>query len=198
MRTSVFVLSSMLLLSAAPVFAKDVDLTADTGHGPARRFGLQGEWALSSDAALSISHQSGSTELTLAPAVDYFVIPNLSVGGFISLYYAKSGPADTTIFSIGPRVGYNVPFSDLFSLWPKIGFSFSHTTNSSEIPIARNQSIDNSTTNNGITLNLFVPVMIHPAEHFFAGFGPFLDASLSGDNKFTRYGLKLTLGGWLD
>jgi hypothetical protein len=198
MRTSAYVLSSILLLCAAPAFAKDVDLTADTGHGPARRFGLEGQWALSSDAALSISHQSGFTELTLAPAVDYFVIPNLSVGGFISLDYAKSGPANTTIFSIGPRVGYNVPFSDLFSVWPKIGFSFAHTTNSSSAAITQNESIDNTTSSNGITLNLFVPVMVHPAEHFFAGFGPFLDAGLSGDNKFTRYGLKLTLGGWLD
>jgi hypothetical protein len=36
------------------------------------------------------------------------------------------------------------------------------------------------------------------APHFFAGFGPFLDADLTGDNKATVIGGKLTLGGWLD
>lgn len=40
--------------------------------------------------------------------------------------------------------------------------------------------------------------MLQPARHFFAGFGPFLDVDLSGDNRVTMLGAKLTLGGWLD
>jgi hypothetical protein len=34
-------------------------------------------------------------------------------------------------------------------------------------------------------------------QHFFAGFGPFLDTDLSGDARATAFGGKLTLGGWL-
>jgi hypothetical protein len=54
-----------------------------------------------------------------------------------------------------------------------------------------------SLANNGIALNIFVPVMMHPATHFFVGFGPFLDSDLSGDNRVTSYGLRLTIGGWM-
>jgi hypothetical protein len=39
--------------------------------------------------------------------------------------------------------------------------------------------------------------MLHPAPHFFAGFGPFLDVDLSGDNRATTWGARLTLGGWI-
>jgi hypothetical protein len=39
--------------------------------------------------------------------------------------------------------------------------------------------------------------MFHPVQHFFAGFGPFLDTDLSGDARATVFGGKLTLGGWL-
>src|SRR5689334_18095109 len=48
---------------------------------------------------------------------------------------------------------------------------------------------------NHITNNLFAPVMFHPVPHFFVGFGPFLDADLSGDNKATLFGRRLRLSG---
>jgi hypothetical protein len=46
-------------------------------------------------------------------------------------------------------------------------------------------------------LNLFAPVMVHPAEHFFIGFGPALDTDLTGDVKATTIAGRLTIGGWL-
>jgi hypothetical protein len=177
--------------------AEDFTLTRDTGGGPAHHFGDEGQIAISSDAALSISHRTGgTTEITLAPALDYFVIKNLSVGGIIEFDYTKAGDASSSRFGIGPRVGYNIPLSDLVSLWPKLGFSYAHTSNTISVK-ANGVTTDLTSSSDGIALNLFVPFMFHPAEHFFAGFGPFLDADLSGDNKVTVYGLKLTLGGWL-
>jgi len=159
--------------------------------------------AISSDAGLSISHTSvsgggSSTELILRPAVDYFLIDNLSLGGFLGLDYTSTSGGSTTAFSIGPRVGYNLPLSERWSVWPKVGFSFASTSvkvDSTEVAGITTPST--STSNTAFALNLFVPVMFHPVEHFFLGFGPALDTDLSGDNKSTVIAGRLTIGGWL-
>ncbi len=155
-------------------------------------FGNPHVWAFSTDAGLQISRTTISgrdgaiATITVQPALDYFVIKNLSVGGFVGLQYQKAGSAKSTIFQIGPRVGYNFELARKLSIWPKLGFSYSHTN--------QNNGDDKA---NSLALNLFAPVMLHPAEHFFAGLGPFLDADLSGDNRATTWGIKLTLGGWI-
>jgi hypothetical protein len=38
--------------------------------------------------------------------------------------------------------------------------------------------------------------MFHPRTHFFVGFGPALDADVSGDVKTTTLAGRVTLGGW--
>ena len=48
-----------------------------------------------------------------------------------------------------------------------------------------------------VALNIFAPVMFHPVQHFFIGFGPALGTDLSGDAKVTTIAGRLTLGGWL-
>ena len=195
MNRSTFKLLALVAVSAGiPATGFAQSMTEDTGHGPSHTFGSQRQLAISSDAALSITHYSpgDTTTITLQPAVDYFVIPNLSVGGFIGLDYTTTESTTTVRFGIGPRVGYNVTLSDMLSIWPKVGFSFS-TTNT-EVDGDNSDNNDNT----AIALNLFVPFMFHPATHFFAGFGPFLDTDLSGDDKVTAFGLKLTLGGWIE
>ncbi len=178
-------------------------LTESTREGsPSGRFGAKGALAISSDAALSISHTSISgadasvTTLQLAPSLDYFVAPQLSVGGSVFATYSSLETGHSTNLGIGPRVGYNFPLSDLVSVWPKIGFSVSHTNESRDVAIAGATTVSQSTSNTAVALNLFAPLMFHPAQHFFAGFGPYLDADLSGDTKATTVGGKLTLGGW--
>lgn len=173
------------------------DPTQDTGGGPARNFGGKGQLAFLSDNTLDIRHTSDKvTTITFEPAADYFVIDNLSVGGFIGINYAKAGNADGTRFSIGPRVGYNLSFTNMMSVWPKIGLSYAHSS-AGYTTSQGNVDVSTSKSNNSIALNLFVPVMFHPATHFFLGLGPFLDTDLSGDNRVTAYGIKLTVGGWL-
>ncbi len=198
-RSSFKLLALVALLAGIPAtgFAQE-SLTEDTGRGPQHRFGHKSQLAISSDAALAITHYSpgDTTTITLQPAVDYFVIDNLSVGGFIGLDYTTTENASTTRFGIGPRVGYNIGLSDLVSVWPKLGFSFS--TTSTEIDDEDSDISVTTNDNSGIALNIFVPIMFHPATHFFAGFGPFLDTDLSGDDKVTAFGLKLTLGGWIE
>jgi hypothetical protein len=170
---------------------------------PAGTFGGKGQLAISSDAGLSISNTSlsgvdgSTTTIVLRPAADYFVIDNLSVGGFIGLDYTTSEGGHTTVFGIGPRVGYNIPFASMFSVWPKVGISFASTSQKFEAATDGGTTVERSTTNSAVAVNLFVPVMFHPVEHFFIGFGPALDADLSGDNKATVVAGRLTLGGWL-
>jgi hypothetical protein len=186
----------LALLAGIPATGFAQSATEDTGTGPSHTFGAKGQLAISSDAALEIKHISpgDTTSITLQPAVDYFIIDQLSIGGFIGLDYATTKGGSTTRFSIGPRVGYNVTLSDLLSIWPKIGFSFATTSTDVE-----SGGTDTTTSSNSaLALNIFVPFMFHPATHFFAGFGPFLDTDLSGDDKVTQFGLKLTLGGWLE
>jgi hypothetical protein len=121
------------ILSTIAVGAHAQSLTENTrARGPAEVFGAKGQIAISSDAALAIERRSlsgqsgGTTAIHLAPAADFFVIDNLSIGGFVAFNYTKTGDSDSNRFSIGPRVGYNLPFSDLISIWPKVGFSFAH------------------------------------------------------------------------
>lgn len=167
---------------------------------PSGLFGLRGQLAVSSDTGLSISNTSisgidgSSTTLLLRPAVDYFVANSISVGGFLGLEYTSAPGGSTTAFSIGPRVGYNIPLSERYSLWPKLGFSFASTSQSTD-DVAGVDGDDETSTS--IQLNLFAPFMFHPVEHFFIGFGPAFDVDLSGDSKATTIAARLTLGGWL-
>jgi hypothetical protein len=197
-------LGAGVVLSTIAAGAHAQSITENTRvRGPAEVFGGKGQIAISSDAALAIERRSlsgvsgGTTAIHLAPAADFFVIDNLSIGGFVAFDYTKTGDSDSNRFSIGPRVGYNLPFSDLISIWPKVGFSFAHTsvTNSTSGPGGSTVSVSN--TADAFALNLFAPIMLHPAPHFFAGFGPFLDTDLSGDTRATAFGARLTIGGWI-
>jgi hypothetical protein len=176
-----------------------------SARSPSGIFGSKGQLAISSDAGISISNTSisdvdgSTTTLVLRPAVDYFVIDYLSIGGFLGLQYDSTPGGSSTAISIGPRVGYNIPLSERLSLWPKVGFSFASTSQSQddvELPTGGTiEGDDESSTS--LQLNLFAPFMFHPVEHFFIGFGPAFDLDLTGDNKATTIAARLTLGGWL-
>jgi len=185
---------SMLLCRSAAA----EDVTSDTGTGPAYRFGDAHQLAISSDAAFQLSHTSPAdvTTITLAPAADYFVAENISVGGIIGVDYAKADRSHAVRFEIGPRVGYNFAFGDHVSIWPKVGLAYSHTSVSNEQDLGAGTLVIGR-SNNGLALNIFAPVMFLPAEHFFAGFGPFLDTDLTGNDQTTTFGFRLSLGGWV-
>jgi hypothetical protein len=193
-------LVALCSISVAPHGARAQDPAQDTGAGPSRVFGSVGQLAISSDVALLIQHSSqDATTVQFAPAADYFITRNLSLGGVILFDYTQADQSDATRFSIGPRVGYNLAFTDMLGVWPKLGFSYTHTSVSTDIDLPAQgdgNDLTASVSGNHFTLNLFAPVMFHPVPHFFVGFGPFLDADLSGDNKTTVFGGRLTLGGW--
>ncbi|MEI9937927.1 MAG: hypothetical protein WDO69_11980 [Pseudomonadota bacterium] len=213
---SLGLISSSILLASVASADVATDLTAKgdvnvndqrpslpvvAANSPSGRFGGQRQLTISTDAGLSVSNTSTSgvggstTNLTLRPALDYFVVNNVSVGGFLGLDYASTSGAHATRFAIGPRVGYNFAFSERFSFWPKLGFSYSSssTSGTTETPVPPETTASGS----HLALNVFAPVVFHPVQHFFLGFGPALDTDLTGDAKQTTIAGRLTIGGWL-
>jgi hypothetical protein len=211
MRTRIRIVTSFAALATASAVANVAAAQEGDGerrpavpdvprNSPAGVFGDRGQLAISSDAGLSLTNTSVSgvdgstTSLILRPAVDYFVIDHLSVGGFLGLAYVSTSAGSSTSFSVGPRVGYDIPVSRRFSIWPKAGLSIGHTSEDIDDPDFED---DTGESNTSLQLNLFVPVMFHPVDHFFLGLGPALDQDLSGDNKATTIAVRLTLGGWI-
>lgn len=178
------------LLACAP----SVTFAQDRSAGPTvQGFGQRHSSVFSIDGALEVRRRTqpdtpASTSITLLPAFDYFVIRNLSLGAVAGVKYAKTGDNRTTDFQLGPRVGYDFELSEKFSIWPKLGLMYAH---------AKFEDHDGSEKNDALQLNLFAPFMFHPAQHFFVGFGPFVETDLNGDSRVTQWGLKLTLGGWV-
>jgi hypothetical protein len=172
-------------------------------NSPAGVFGEHGQLAIMGEAGALLTHtsvsgRSGSTTSVLVrPAVDYFMIDHLSLGAFAGVEYSSSTGGSTTTFGIGPRVGYDIPFSERFSLWPKAGLSFNSTSVKLDaVNIGGIQTPSSSASNTALDLNLFVPLMFH-SHHYFAGFGPSVDTDLTGSPKTTTIAARLTLGGWL-
>jgi len=181
------------------------DTAVPVPRAPAVHFGAKGQKAISSDVGLSLSHTSvsgisgSSTVMVLRPALDVFVLDSLSVGGFVGVEYASAPGGSSTSISIGPRLGYNALLSDRLSIWPKAGFAIARTSQTDEGATLPSDIIvaDDDETHTNVQLNLFVPLMFHPVEHFFLGLGPALDQDLTGDAKATVVAVRLTIGGWI-
>lgn len=194
--TSTLVVSSLSASALAqPGPERDPGMPKVPANSPSGIFGGKGQLAILAEAGVVFSHttisgvDASSTTFVFRPAVDYFVIDHLSIGAFTGVDYAKASGESKTTYGIGPRVGYDIPFTERFSLWPKAGLSFNSTTLKTDTPSF-------SDTNSAIALNLFVPVMYH-MNHYFVGLGPALDTDLSGDAKATTFAVRLNVGGWL-
>ena len=182
---------------------------AGGGAGPA--FGAQGQIAISVDLPFAneapqfaIIHSStsmggdSSTTVEVQPALDYFIAPNVSVGGEVGILYKSTSPAgggmsiSTTGIEVEGRVGYNLALGDMASLWPRIGIAYVHVSASS-----------NGTSASGYTVPLvvFAPFLWHPTQHFFLGAGPVFTTELANklegmsQPKTTSYGIQALIGG---
>jgi hypothetical protein len=187
-------------------------MPAPAAAGPTA-FGALGQLVLSADLPIlqsspqfaivretqSMGGQS-ATLVDIAPSVDYFVMPNLSIGALLGIEYGSldaSGtafPAGATVtqISVEGRVGYNIPLGEGVSIWPRLAIGYQHTSVS-----------DNGMDATGyvIPLSVTVPVLWHPGDHFFIGAGPaFLTQLVSkteGNDqpKTTDYGITALIGG---
>jgi hypothetical protein len=163
------------------------------------------------------SGQASSTTISVQPAGDYFVEHNLSVGGAIFFRYSNVVSAIyTQAKSVSDgfyvRLGYNLPIGDLVSLWPVVAIGawethhklsapengYTSTVNGVRVDVGRSTELKET----AVYAELYVPLLLHPASHFFLGIGPdmFVDLSHSAgtaSNKRTFLGVSTTIGGWL-
>ena len=152
---------------------------------PAAGFGAVGQWVLTmgftSGEYLFLHKQSGGGwQIGFRPTADYFLAPNLSVGGVLGIAHDSGG---TTDFEIGARGGYNINIVGPWAIWPTAGI------------LARTHSdsaMHNTTTN--ALLQIFAPFLYHLVPHLFVGLGPSFELGLNGGGN--QYGIDALLGGY--
>jgi hypothetical protein len=182
-------------------------------------FGDQGEWVVSAGFSASLGHlgysstDSSSTSVSIRPGFDYFVDANISLGASAFVQYgdSKSGiDVETKTLSYGAygHAGVNAPLGGIFSIWPvvELGVWRLHETIATpgpgySISINGTRISGSDVTETVYIVELFAPLLIHPARHFFIGIGPDLYTDLSNkvagfSNKRTYLGLSSTVGGW--
>jgi hypothetical protein len=160
-------------------------------------FGSVGQIAISDDLEMvatrvSIEGQSGSqTVIALKPALDFFPIPNLSIGGQLIIGYVSSGSISSTELGLLVRVGYNVPISDAVSIWPRLSIGYDHKSADQY-----GLSLDS------VPIDIFVPIVVQLASHFFIGGGPWYRTTLLSQResfdepRVSILGLRATVGGY--
>jgi hypothetical protein len=162
----------------------------------------------------AIVHESTSmggpsvNTIVIQPSVDYFVAPSLSIGAQLGfervtvkngnsfapgvLQIANGTNGGTTV-SIEARVGYDLPLTDTLSLWPRFGLGYTY--------VSTRYIYSSNVTGHSIPLSISVPLLWHPATHFFLGVGPALFTQLANNNggmdtpKATDYGITAIIGG---
>jgi hypothetical protein len=194
------------LLPAALLAACCLAPTAARADMPGR----QGQIVIRSDFDLSASYSktslpssapAGAKEpdaairLQLGPAVDYFVIPGLSVGGQVFLNYGKQGDSSSTGFGLGPRVGYYINFASGIGIWPQAAFQYAST----KFTVKDAQGNEQSTSGSTSSVLVSAPLIVEFVDHFFLGIGPYLSLDVSvpdGQGKTTTLGIATQVGGY--
>jgi long-subunit fatty acid transport protein len=168
--------------------------TAFAFGGTARELERQGNFVVTNDAGFgtgfgagfSGSHQFNDPEFTtfqLRPALNYFVIPNLSLGGAVELdINAPQHGSTTTTIGLAPEIGFEIALSDTWSIWPSLSLPMA-------FPINGNASLG---------VSIFVPFLVHPAEHYFFGIGPGFAQGLTSPNPITAIYGSFLIGGYFD
>jgi hypothetical protein len=148
-------------------------------------FGAQGQFAIDGQLQFELNKTSGSNAvINIQPALDYFIAPNISVGGVVGLK-VETGDSGSTDVLLGARAGYNLNISDRVSFWPTLGLSYEH------ISFGNSRGSDSATY-----MNIFAPFLFHPVQHLFIGVGPFMNVGL-GDGDPNHFGISSVVGGWL-
>jgi hypothetical protein len=175
---------------------------AATGADLAGGFGVLGQMVVSDDVSFNLVHRSAgdqsSWNITIQPALDYFIAPNISVGGAIGIGHSSAstsgmGSTDTTLIAIAARGGYALRLTEMLSLWARLSLGYTHVSFSFG---------NNSASGYQIPLQIFVPILFHPVQHFFIGVGPVFAFQLASKMestsppKETDIGLLSTIGGY--
>jgi hypothetical protein len=174
-------LAGVVTLTGLALLARD----ASAFGGSARNFEREGNFVVTNNANFGFAQKLNgrlSTVFDLRPALDYMIIPSLTIGGAVEFVFTapETGP-NTTQFVISPDVGYDLSLSDTVSFWPQ----------------ARLNLVFRSDGNPLVQLVLFAPFLLHPVEHFFFGIGPGFSQDLTANaNTFITGGF--VIGGYFD
>jgi hypothetical protein len=181
---------------------------ARASSGAAGEFGDAGQVVIAVDVPFqneasqlgfvrSTTMGSTSTIVLVRPSADYFVTPRVSVGGLIGFARGDvafgepgvSSESSITELMVGVRAGYDVRMTELVSIWGRIELIYKNLSGGGsghELPVVVN-----------------VPILLHPAPHFFLGAGPMFSRDLifrfGGTDipKTTDYGLQGIIGGYI-
>jgi hypothetical protein len=131
---------------------------------------------------------AGGLSATFAPGLDYFFVPNVSLGLDMDVAYSdtRGYGADgslvetrATAVAAGPRLGLNVPMGRIASFYPQITTGLESTRTTESLVSGPTLSIAGATgypttTRFGPWIKVYAPVLFHPVPHFFLGAGPYL------------------------
>lgn len=180
--------------------------TATTFAGAASAqevLGEAGQIAISGDLQLQVSQTKqkppegdapdAETTIRIVPALDYFVVEGVSVGFTVAYLWQKQGDTKASGLGIGPSVGYALPLGEKLAFWPKLGIAYLKVNA---------EDGEESLSGSKLMIDLFAPLAIQPAEHFFIGIGPGFSTDLSSKmegedaNKSTTVGVGSQVGGY--
>jgi len=157
---------------------------ASGGGGLGQGFGDAGQIAISGEANafFSKTNHAGWTA-AISPALDYFIMPSISVGGSVTALIGDNSHSGYGVFA---RAGYNLNVTEQLGAWPIVGIGYAHESSGSGAA-----AISGSAT----VAHFYVPVLYHIVPRVFVGIGPFYDLKVAGDGN-SSYGVRSTVGGW--
>jgi hypothetical protein len=176
-----FVVGCALLLLPAPGRAQTPAAPPSSGGALAQGFGEQGQIVISGDATLFFNKvNQGGWAFQIRPAADYFILPSVTLGAVFG-YGIESD--DDKGFLVGGRAGYNLNLTENVSVWARAGISYNNVS----------RTVANGGSYSTTMLNLSLPLMYHPAPHFFIALAPYYDLNFSGGDGL---GFASVIGGW--
>ncbi len=178
-----------LVVGTASLASAQEENPVERIEGATGAFGELGQLVISQDFQLNVTYNTAGTDsftLTLAPGADYFLRQNVSLGVGVNFGQIFQPGENATSIGAHVRVGYNLPYDEKLSFWPKAsaGFFYNKTTTFQFGP-----------DGTFFQLGVFAPVLLHPASNFFVGLGPNLDILL-GDSEGLSFGARSVIGGY--
>jgi hypothetical protein len=144
----------------------------------------------------------GNSTFYTTPRVgfDYVLIPNLTIGGDLFVFFTLGTTETSTrnnvstnvvvpsanAFGLAPRVGYIFGISPLLSFWLRGGLSYYHGGTSIQDANCNNQN--DTTSLNLFGLDIDPQLVISPAPHFSFTAGPAVDIGFAGSASATNPG----------
>ena len=186
---------------------------------PLHRFGDARQWVVTSDLGGGVSYgtragtSSSTLALVVAPGIDYFVARHVAFGAGISVSHSYAKGTDPTTqatvtnehtgVALSPRVSVDIPLGAWVSWYLRAQVSLGEGWADEESRGSADKYNDS-----WLAIGGFTPLLFHPAQHVFFGFGPslshdfvhdfaFPNTAVSPSNRATTVGASFLLGGWI-